>query len=1107
MMRCGRWIFSGIFLSFLLLSVSIVPYAAAETCAQWTAKVVSAQGIVQVQRPGDSRPQPVKQNDTLCSGDTIRVLDKGRADLLLPNETLLRLDQNTAVRFHEPEKERSVLLDLLSGIAWFITRTPKSFKVNTPYMNAGVEGTEFCVSVVPGRTSVSCFEGTVAAVNAFGSVRLASGQTAVADEGKPPVLQIAARPRDAVRWTLYYPPIISIRPEAVPSGMEDWKLRVSRLLDVGRADEAGAEIEKALEKSPGDASALALQSVIAVAQNDKEKAHSLAGRAVESDPRSASARIALSYAKQSRFDLAGAVAAVDEALKLEPGNALAWARLAELRMSFGDLDGALAAANRAARLDPGLGRTQAVLGFALLARVETVASREAFGKAISLDQADPMPRLGMGLAMIRDGELSGGRREIEIAASLDPGNSLVRSYLGKAYYEEKRDRHASSQLELAKELDPSDPTPFFYDAIRKQTLNRPVEALRDLEKSISLNDNRAVYRSRLLLDEDLAARSASLGRIYGDLGFQQLALAEGWKSLQADPANHSAHRFLADSYSVLPRHEIARVSELLQSQLLQPINLTPLQPQLGQSDLRILSGAGPSRISFNEFNPLFLRNGYALQASGVGGSNHTLGDEIAFSAVSGKFSYSLGQFHYQTDGFRTNNDLRQNIYDVFAQWSISHKTAIQSEFQYTNVVQGDLTLNFDPASFLPDSRSESRTRSIRLGIRHELSPGSNMISSIFYRKSRFPSHLGVRFDDPFFPVDIVDELRTEQKDYSGEVQYLLRSERMNIVAGGGFVRLDSNSVDDMVMSSSGIILTSSSTSTENDISHSNLYLYSHLRYPRNVTWTLGASGDFLRDAKGTVADRNQFNPKFGVTWNALPGTTFRAAAFRVLRKNLPPTNQTIEPTHVAGFNQFYRDSQGTQSWRYGIGVDRKFSADIHGGVEYSRRDLIVRGFDPLAPTRPKDYDWKERLGRGYLYWTPDTWVAFGVEYLYEFVDRDPEFTAGIEHLSSHRVPLGVNFYHPGGFSFCIKETFFRQDGRFLAQGSFVGPGLSTAVPGSERFWLTDASASYRLPGRTGIVSIEGKNLFDRSFRYQDTDPFNPVIQPKRTVYFKFTLAL
>jgi len=47
-----------------------------------------------------------------------------------------------------------------------------------------------------------------------------------------------------------------------------------------------------------------------------------------------------------------------------------------------------------------------------------------------------------------------------------------------------------------------------------------VEALQDLQKSIELNDNRAPYRSCLLLDEDLAARSASLAQIYYDLEFQ-----------------------------------------------------------------------------------------------------------------------------------------------------------------------------------------------------------------------------------------------------------------------------------------------------------------------------------------------------------------------------------------------------------------------------------------------------------------------------------------------------------------------------------------------------------------------------------------------------------
>ena len=52
---------------------------------------------------------------------------------------------------------------------------------------------------------------------------------------------------------------------------------------------------------------------------------------------------------------------------------------------------------------------------------------------------------------------------------------------------------------------------------------------------IAINDNRAVYRSRLLLDDDLAARGAALGRIYTDIGFQQLAVVEAAKSLSLNP--------------------------------------------------------------------------------------------------------------------------------------------------------------------------------------------------------------------------------------------------------------------------------------------------------------------------------------------------------------------------------------------------------------------------------------------------------------------------------------------------------------------------------------------------------------------------------------------
>ena len=72
----------------------------------------------------------------------------------------------------------------------------------------------------------------------------------------------------------------------------------------------------------------------------------------------------------------------------------------------------------------------------------------------------------------------------------------------------------------------------------------------------------------------------------------------------------------------------------------------------------------------------------------------------------------------------------------------------------------------------------------------------------------------------------------------------------------------------------------------------------------------------------------------------MPGTTARAAIFRTL-KGPVVSNQTIEPTQVAGFNQFFDDFDGTDAWRYGVGVDQKLGARAAIGAEFSARELTI----------------------------------------------------------------------------------------------------------------------------------------------------------------------
>lgn len=1082
----------------LILAVSIMANSiypsgvVAETCKEWIAKVVSVQGSVQARRAGEEQWRTVRLNDIFCPGDMIRVQEQGRAAIALLNESTLRLDQNTTVTFSQLEKGKTSLIDLITGIVHFFSRIPRTLKVATPFVNGTVEGTEFLVKVEKDRTFMSVFEGKVNAANEAGSIMLASGQSAVAEAGQAPVLRVVARPRDAVQWALYYPPIFSYRPgESVAAPGTDWRARVSFLLSVGRVDEARSEIEEALKTNPGNSDALALQSIIAVVQNENEKALSLATKAVGANPNSASARVALSYAQQANFDLKGALDSLKDAVRLEPENALAWARLAEMLMSFGELNEALKAAEKAAELSPNLARTQTVLGFAHLTQIKTRLSRENFEKAIELDQADPLPRLGLGLAKIRDGDLAEGRREIEIAASLDPDNSLIRSYMGKAYYEEKRNKKASEQFSKAEEFDPLDPTPYFYDAIRKQSINRPVEALHDLQKSIELNDNREIYRSRLLLDEDLAARSSSLARIYDDLGFQQLALVEGWKSVNTDPSNFSAHRFLSDSYSILPRHEIARVSELLQSQLLQPININPVQPHLAESNLFILEGAGPSEPSFNEFNPLFNRNRLALQLSGVAGGNSTLGDEVVVSGIYDKFSISAGQFHYETNGFRENNDLKTDIYNIFAQYSLSPQTNVQAEFRHKNTDKGDLELRFDPENFSPDLRQKEQADTVRFGLHHTFTPWSEIIASLIYQNANADT-----FVSDFF------QIKGELHNYVGEVSYLYKSNQFHITAGAGHRRLDQALTTIFV-----------DFPTKEDLKNrfTNIYIYSQIDFLKNVSLTIGASGDFL-EGGFEGESRNQFNPKLGLTWQASPNTTVRAAIFRTLQRpfiSLENIDPTLEPAQVAGFSQFFLGSTGEGAWRYGVAVDHKVSSNIYAGAELSARDLDHKIIDVTGPTPAViNRDWKERLGRAYIYWTAASRLALSAEYLYEWFQRESAggFTGDEQFakLRTHRFPVAVRYFDPSGLSASLRATYINQRGDFTVP-SGSGPDFAI-VPGKDDFWVFDASTSYRLPKRFGIVSLEAKNLFNAKFKFQDTDPGNPRIFPARLVLAKFTLA-
>jgi hypothetical protein len=415
--------------------------------------------------------------------------------------------------------------------------------------------------------------------------------------------------------------------------------------------------------------------------------------------------------------------------------------------------------------------------------------------------------------------------------------------------------------------------------------------------------------------------------------------------------------------------------------------------------------------------------------------------------------------------------------------------------------------------------TSDRTNIYRVGFRHSFSPGSILLGSLVHQKNRNRS---LDTTDPTTSVDITEP---DTRATGAELQYLYRSPRFNAIGGVGSYRLDRQQLATVDVPG----LFTAVTDDNGRIKHTNVYLYAYFNnVVKDVTITLGASKDYFKSddpttntftdqtaplnlfggdsvsTSHTSLSKNQFNPKFGLTWNPVPDTTLRAASFRVLKRSLI-ANQTLEPTQVAGFNQFYDDIEATDSrQRYGVAVDQKFSTALFGGLAYSRRDLKVpvTSFDPATnTTQTRQNDWRERLVRPYLFWTPHNWLALSAEYQHERFERTADnLNFGVQKATTRKLPLGLRFFHPSGLTLGVKATRVKQDGEFQRGGNCCEAGQSS-------FWLTDVALSYRLPKRYGFFSVGATNLADRRFQFKETDFNNPTILPRRMVFVRLTLAL
>ncbi|HEX5127886.1 MAG TPA: TonB-dependent receptor, partial [Rhodocyclaceae bacterium] len=917
-------------------------------CDTLVGQLVSVEGTVEVRPASSQLWLPAARLTKLCPGDIVAARARSQAAVVLSNDVLVRLDQNTTLTLVQVAEDQPSELSLSQGIVHVLSRFKKRLNVVTPYVNALVDGTEFTVDADASHAQVSVAEGRIRAVNPMGEVLIAAGASATAArDAMPAPLEI--RPLDAIRWAIHYPQIVVLSSEylnSLPATTRDLAtqaqldaiagryamaivaiehvptlanipklqaFRASLLLAIGRFDEARGIIAQLDPTRNADAASL--DAIVNVVTNAPDAALASAQRAVQLDATSVTAQLALSYAQQSQRNLPQALAVAKRATEMTLTSPIAWLRRAEIELSMSQIENGRQSAQLAQTLDAEAPMAGAMLGFADLLAGRTKVAIPEFDAAIAANSAEPLSWYGRGLAHIRLGQLAEGRRELEVAVMLDPTNTELRSTLGRAYQQEGRDKPATSEFELARSLDPASPTPWYFDAIRKQQNNDPIGAVADYREALARNDNRSVLRPDGLIDQDRSAREANLSKAYEDLDWQQAMTVTAQDAVTKDPQSGTAHRFLADAYANSMHTENARVSELLQAQMRQQPGQWPLPPQYYIPGLPILDG--PRALSTEETSDLFARQPEHFAASVTKGNHDTQGESLLASHAWQSGQISAGYFNYDTDGWKPGTDLQINANQFNALQQITNSTTLYGELRRVVLDGGDQSQNLVQSSGVPTTRKATQTDLARTGFRTALSNTSEVLGN-YSAVQREDNNLTHAVTGPL----VVDTYAHSIIDGRfGELQYLWQGSPGSLATGVSSYREGDRSAQQVKITLPPIFIpvpppghfvtpppVISNSQTPGSVTYDNVYAnWQSFLSPK---WTLHGGLAYQKYSQSDVIDIDRPDPKLGVSFAPTSNLQLRAAVYRSFT-GPKAREQALEPTTFDGFNDVFEDIAGT----------------------------------------------------------------------------------------------------------------------------------------------------------------------------------------------------
>lgn len=909
---------------------------------------------------------------------------------------------------------------------------------------------------------------------------------------------------------LAYREIDSLRGEC-PSGCLVYK--GSLALRLGLIDEADQALQAAREKSmPLDAvdknileaSGLALHAVNALIGGRRNEAMGLIEQAMEVSDRSVAVLLSASYVSQSRSDWEGAEIALERALELAPERSGVQVRLAEVLFAQGESERSSALLDSLLRRQPDNADAHSLKGFVLLKELDALGAETNFRQASLLDTNAALPRFGLGLALIKQGNLSAGRAALEEAVQLEPTISLHRSYLGKAFFEEEKGKLSALELSRAVELDKDDPTPLLYRSFLHLAEHKPVAALMDLSRSMELNDNRAVYRSRFLLDQDLGARSAGMGRIFSSLGFNELARQYAMESLVKDYGNYSAHFLLGDSYSNTHLTSRARNVENLIGRLLVPVTFNSTS----------IKTAGD--VGLNEYSSLFDRPGdrFMLEAGGDSQTN-TVNGGLGFTTTSNNLGITVGYDSTIREGFRDNDFDRFHQSSIQGQYQLDADRLLLWDGAVGSNDKGDTMLQFDPKAEDPDFSQELQSYLVRLGYRQNISQRSFLLAHVFLNGGKLEvddlNRAGrLRFLDVYengSPISLepyfLDTLTAE--DYKtktllsrADVQLINEDTLVSLIMGVSG-RVESTAGDERgrvtdpgSATSLSFIRDREFSSDADSTEHSaHVFAYGtwHLLPELDLTTGLTFQNVALNQNAANIpfvddnSSRQALDPKVGVIYKPFATTSLRASYSQALDFTARGGIGQLEPTFVGGFNQLYDGLAGQDQELYAFGVDQQFARTSYLGGSYQVRNLklAVPAYDGGLTFDRDTRTVSERLflntdeGQAridrydaYYYQIFGESMAFALSYAYEyFDDSDP-----LPDTKTVRVAPALRYFHSSGAYAALTPAW-----RYQERGGEITPKVS------DDFFVWNLGLGYEFDSRHGRAFLDFRNILDEDFSY------------------------